>query len=93
MFTELTNNGILLTAPYFMMAPQTAVKLALMDTAGSGLHQSRRPRVRLVDRDRSGSHLEQRGQHRASCCSTLPSFSFATATQSRSTLVGKRRSR
>ena len=36
LFAELTSNGILLTAPYLIMAPQTAVRLSLMSTAGAG---------------------------------------------------------
>ena len=36
MFAELTSNNIPLAAPYFLMAPQTAVKISLMNTAGAG---------------------------------------------------------
>ena len=36
LFDELTSNGIPLAAPYFLMAPQVAVRLSLMNTAGAG---------------------------------------------------------
>ena len=36
LFDELTSNGIPLAAPYFLMAPETAISLSLMNTTGTG---------------------------------------------------------
>ena len=70
LFAELTSNGIPLTAPYLLMAPQTAVRLSLMNTAGAGFSTSTRAARRSRPFRSSPAAACRR---RTSCCSTRPS--------------------